>query len=390
MNRRHWLGAAAAALYGVRSGVQTMAADAAAKVGPDPKVWNDLVDKAIKYLKSSQYVSDAKDPAYGSWSKDRNLGVTGVVVTGLLQTGRISADETPVKEGLKFIESLVNVKAGHIAGQDPKPQLLNYVTSVNVMALVAANQADKYKKVIGNATDFLKKLQWDDEHGKNSDSDFYGGAGYDSQSRPDLSNTQMFLDALKATGVPPDDPAMKKALVFVSRCQNLKGEWNKAPWAGKIDDGSFIYSAANGGQTKSDKLENGGLVGYGSMTYAGIKSLIYCGVSKQDERMKKAFEWTQKNYTLDVNPGMPKLKGHQGLYYYYHSMAKCLDAYGDDFIEDAMKKRHDWRAEITDALAKRQKDNGSWVNDLDSWMEGDPNLVTGYALMALGYCKPKK
>jgi squalene-hopene/tetraprenyl-beta-curcumene cyclase len=390
MNRRHWLGAAAAAMYGLRGGVQSTAADAAAKVGPDPKVWNELVDKAIKYLKSSQSVSDPTGPALGSWSKDRNLGVTGVVVAGLLDTGRITADETPVKEGLKFIESLVNVKAGHIAGNDPKPQLLNYVTSVNVLALVAANKADKYKKVIGNATEFLKKLQWDDEHGKPPDNDFYGGAGYDSQSRPDLSNTQMFLDALKATGVPPDDPAMKKAMVFVSRCQNLKGEWNKAPWAEKIDDGSFIYSAANGGQTKSDKLENGGLVGYGSMTYAGIKSLIYCGVSKKDPRVIKAVEWTKKNYTLEGNAGMPKAKAHQGLYYYYHSMAKCLEAYGDDYLETAGNKRHDWRAEISDALARRQKENGSWVNDLDSWMEGDPNLVTGYALMTLSHCKPRK
>jgi len=38
----------------------------------------------------------------------------------------------------------------------------------------------------------------------------------------------------------------------VSRCQNLKSEHNTAPWAGKINDGSFIYSAAAGGQTKVD------------------------------------------------------------------------------------------------------------------------------------------
>src|SRR5262245_13864908 len=44
MNRRHWLGAAAATLYGLHSGTGSWAADAAAKVGPDPKVWNDLVD----------------------------------------------------------------------------------------------------------------------------------------------------------------------------------------------------------------------------------------------------------------------------------------------------------------------------------------------------------
>ena len=59
-------------------------------------------------------------------------------------------------------------------------------------------------------------------------------------------------------------------------------------------------------------------------------------------------------------------------------------------IAAADGKHHDWRADITGALAKRQQDNGSWVNNSDHWMEGDPNVVTGYALMALAHCKPKK
>ncbi len=382
MNRRRWMALTAAALAAVHRGWDTLLA-ADVMLGPDPKLWNDTVDHGIAYLKTTQ----ADD---GSWSKMRNLGVTGVVVTGLLQTGKLSPEDPAVAKGLKFIESLVNVKAGHIAGHDPKPQLLNYVTSINVMALQTANRDGQYKKIIGNATEFLKKLQWDEEEGKTPDNDFYGGAGYDSKSRPDLSNTQFFLEALKEAGVPPTDPAYKRALIFVSRCQNLKSESNDRPWAGKIDDGSFIYSAAEGGQTKSDVQPDGGLTGYGSMTYAGIKSLIYCGVTKDDPRLKKALEWTRKHYTLDSNPGMPKVREHQGLYYYYHSMAKCLEVLGVKKFQAADGKEHDWRAEITAALAHRQRKDGSWVNELDSWMEGDPNLVTGYALMTLGHCKPVK
>ena len=86
---------------------------------------------------------------------------------------------------------------------------------------------------------------------------------------------------------------MKRALIFVSRCQNLKSEFNMLPWAGKINDGSFIYSAAGGGQTKTSDEPNAPLTGYGSMTYAGIKSLIYCGVPKNDPRIEKAYEWIQ-------------------------------------------------------------------------------------------------
>src|SRR5262249_60391518 len=140
----------------------------------------------------------------------------------------------------KYIESLINTKACHIAGKDPRAQLQNYVTCINVLALTAAGR-DSYKAVVANAAKFLQKLQWDEGEGKKRDSDFFGGAGYDSKSRPDLSNTQLFLDALVAAGIPKDDPAFKKALVFVSRCQNLKGEHNDQPWADKINDGSFIY-----------------------------------------------------------------------------------------------------------------------------------------------------
>jgi squalene-hopene/tetraprenyl-beta-curcumene cyclase len=361
-----------------------VSAASGAKAGPNPKQWNESADRAIAYLRKTQN-------ADGSWGAKEQVGTTGIVLTGLLQSGKVGPDDPMVERGLKYIESLINPRERHIAGQNPRVQLKNYVTCVNVLALVSAKR-DSYKAVIADAAKFLRSLQWDEGENKNKDDDYYGGAGYDSKSRPDLSNTQFFLDALTAAGIPKDDPAFKKAAIFVSRCQNLKGEHNDQKWAGTIDDGSFIYSAAAGGQTKTRDQPNadGGLPGYGSMTYAGIKSLIYCGVSKGDPRIQKALEWIRKNYTVDVNPGMPEVRGQWGLYYYYHTMAKCLDTLGLDEVKDASGKAHDWRADITAALAKKQREDGSWRNDNNHWMEGDPNIVTGYALMALSYCKPKK
>jgi squalene-hopene/tetraprenyl-beta-curcumene cyclase len=352
--------------------------------GPDRKTWDAVADKAANYLKSTQ------DPN-GGWSTAKSPGVTGVVLTGLLKSGTITVKDPVAEKALRYIESLVNREHKHIAGKDAKVQLQNYVTSVNVMALVAANQADKYKGVIGDAVAFLKKLQWDEDEGKEPRSDFYGGAGYDSKSRPDLSNTQFFLDALKDAGIPKDDPALKKALIFVNRCQNLKGEGSDQPWQKLIDDGSFIYTPATGGVTKVvDKAQpDGSLPGYGSMTYAGIKSLIYCGVSKDDKRVKKAYEWIQKNYTVEKNPGMPEARSQWGMYYYYATMAKCLDVLGVDIVVDAKGQKHDWRKDITEALAKRQHADGSFANPANNWMEADANLDTGYALMALSYCRPK-
>jgi squalene-hopene/tetraprenyl-beta-curcumene cyclase len=346
------------------------------------KAWDATVEKAVKYFRKTQ----AKD---GSWSSKQSPGITGVVVTGLLRCG-VDKKDPMIEKALKYIESQIDTKTGHIAGE-AKTGHRNYITCVNLMALVAAER-DSYKKAIKDATKFLTQLQWDEGEDKKPDNDFYGGAGYDSKSRPDLSNTQLFLDALVAAGVPKNDQAFKKALIFVSRCQNLKSEHNKMPWAGKINDGSFIYTVALGGDTKAAEKPDPekGLPGYGSMTYAGVKSLLYCGVTKEDERVKKAVEWLSKHYTVEHNPGMPPKRQQWGLYYYYHTMAKCLEVMGVDQVVDAKNARHDWRKDITLALAKRQRDDGSWVNEADTWMEGNPLLVSGYALMTLSHTKPKK
>jgi squalene-hopene/tetraprenyl-beta-curcumene cyclase len=365
--------------------VATSLASAQPKLGPDPKTWNDVVEKSAGYLKSTQDRS-------GGWSTDKTPGVTGVCLTGLVETGAIKGRDPVAEKALGYIETLINPSKKHIAGKDAKVNLQNYVTSINVMALNAVGQPDKYKGIVTDAVAFLKELQWDEGEGKTEKSDYYGGAGYDSKSRPDLSNTQMFLDALMSAGVSKDDPALKKALIFVSRCQNIKGETNDQPWAKLIDDGSFVYTPASGGVTKvidNGPGKDGKLPGYGSMTYAGIKSMIYCGVPKTDVRMQKAYEWVKQHYTVDANAGMPEMRSKWGLYYYYHTMSKTLDVMGIDEFVDAKGAKHDWRRDITEALAKRQQADGSFKNDAANWMEADANLATGYALMALAHCKPK-
>jgi squalene-hopene/tetraprenyl-beta-curcumene cyclase len=250
---------------------------------------------------------------------------------------------------------------------------------------VAANRDGRYDKLVKNAEKFLKDLQWDGQEGHDESSFNYGGAGYGGHKRPDLSNTSFFLDALKAAGNGPDDEAVKKALVFVSRCQNLETEHNTTPFAAKNPDGGFYYTPAAGGNSQAGPTEEGGLRSYASMTYAGLKSMIFAGVGPDDPRVKAAIAWLKKHYDLDSNPGM----GDAGLYYYYHTFAKALDALGQDTFVDADGKQHHWRHELAAELASRQQADGSWVNMNSRWLEGDPNLVTGYALLALAYCREK-
>ena len=67
---------------------------------------------------------------------------------------------------------------------------------------------------------------------------------------------------------------------------------------------------------------------------------------------------------------------------------RYLDAMGVDTLTDTKGVKHDWRKDLVDALAARQLPNGSWANSKSRWLEGDPNLVTGYVLLTLSYCRP--
>ena len=332
----------------------------------------EVTDKAVAFLKQRQ-------EAGGGWSTVRKEpGITALAVTSLLRSKRLTPNEPTVTKGLAYLEQFLGPKGGLSLASHA-----NYATAIALLAFQEANANGRYDRVIKDGQTFLKTMQWDESEGKTGKDAFYGGAGYGgSNSRPDLSNTSYFLESLRDTGLPADDPALKKAMIFVSRCQNLKSEFNDQPWADKVNDGGFLYTAANGGQSFADE---GGLRSYASMTYAGLKSMIYAGLTETDPRVKAATTYIAAHYSLDENPGL----GQKGLYYYYHTFAKALSMLNKAEIVDDKGIKHDWRADLAQALSKRQSADGSWVNTADRFMEGDANLVTSYGLLALAYTRGK-
>jgi squalene-hopene/tetraprenyl-beta-curcumene cyclase len=341
--------------------------------GDVQQVRQRLIDRAVAYLQLRGRRPD------GSYAPNLGIGPTALVVTGLLSTDRFGPDHPFVAESLKYLHGFVQADGGIYRGD----VLRNYTTSVALMAFHGANKDARYDSLIAKAQKFLTGLQWDEGEGKKQASAWYGGVGYGRHKRPDLSNLQLMLEALKQSGLSKDDPAWRRAVVFLTRCQNLGGEFNDQPWAELVNDGGFIYTPANGGESKAGATPAGGLRSYGSMTYAGLKSMLYAGLSKDDPRVKAARGWIRKHYTLDENPGL----GSQGLYYYYHTFAKTLHVLGEDTLVDAQGRKHDWRQELVRKLAQKQRRDGSWTNPEDRWFEGEPALVTGYVLMALAYCR---
>lgn len=342
--------------------------------GADPALYQKVVDKAVSFLKKSQMED-------GSYSKQMGPAVTAIVTTGLLENGRPPQDPQ-VAKALRYLKGFVQKDGGiYTAGSRHR----NYETAIAILCFQAANRDGSYDKLLADAQKFVKGLQWDKEEGHDVDSPAHGGAGYGSHRRPDLSNTQFFVEALHATGAEPKDDALQRALVFISRCQNLESNHNTTPFAAKINDGGFYYTPAAGGTSQAGTTANGGLRSYGSMTYAGLKSMIYAGVGPEDPRVQAAVEWIERNWTLQENPGM----GTAGLYYYYHTMAKALDAMEVEYLHTQNGKQHDWRRELVQQLSQQQLPTGAWQNSNARWMEGEPNLVTGYALMALSHCRPR-
>jgi squalene-hopene/tetraprenyl-beta-curcumene cyclase len=342
----------------------------AAGAGPDPREVREVVEKAHAYLARHQGADGGFSPELAG------PGVSAIVAAGLLRNG-YPADDPVVAGALRFLEKSVK-KDGGIYSRG----LANYTTAVAVMALKEANTDGRYDAVLRNAVRFLRGLQ----HDEDATDPRSGGVGYKAGDRPDMSNTAYYLDALQAAGVPADDPAVKRALRFASRCQNLPGETNDQPFARKTtadDRGGLTYFPLDV-DDNPHRTAAGGLRSLGAMTYGGLKSFLYAGVGKDDPRVKGAVDWVRRHYTLDENPGM----GQAGLYYYYHTFAKALRALGEDPFADAAATRHDWRAELLAALRKRQRDDGGFANPDDKrFGERDPNLATGFALLALSYAR---
>ena len=330
----------------------------------------------IEFLRSRGQADD------GSFSGETGAAVTALCVRAILEHRPQATGDPVIQKALKFIESKFQGDGGIYATGS---QYRNYETSVAVGALLRANQDGRYESVLKRAEAFLKEIQWDEGEGIESSDAAYGGAGYGKHQRPDLSNTSFLVDALHELGNGSDDEAIRKALKFVIRTQNLAGEGNDTPHAEAVGDGGFYYTPASGGQSQAGEADNGGLRSYGSMTYAGLKSMIYAGLTADDPRVGAAMKFIRRNYSLTDNPGM----GQAGLFYYYHTFAKALDAAEIEILDDDSGTPHAWREELARQLLEVQQADGSWVNGRsDRWMEGDRQLVTAYALLALAHCRP--
>jgi squalene-hopene/tetraprenyl-beta-curcumene cyclase len=337
---------------------------------------------------------EARQQENGCWSNPVFPAVTALAVTAIVSTPDVrSRGNAPlpesVRRALAFIAgcaqpdgSIYTPMEGVKGGGLP-----NYNTALSIVALSRSDDPAHAELV-------RKGRQWLFASQYLGPGVFHGGMAYDpAHQRPyaDLSNTVMALEALRLT-TPVEmgeakDLDWDAAIAFVSRCQHLRAT-NDSDWVSEEPDqrGGFVYhperSMADSGESGDGEANY--MRSYGSMSYAGLLSFIHAKVDRDDPRVVAAREWLTAHWSLDENPGM----GAQGLYYYYHTLSKALDAAGEDKLALADGKSVAWRPDFVRKMIELQRIDapsgfGYWQNDNNRWWENDPVLVTAYTLKAL-------
>jgi len=321
-------------------------------------VSSDIIAKGLSYLRGVQQGTPNPSDGDGSWYY--NVGITALCTLAFLNYGYTESDPV-VLDGVNY---LLNNKRDHGNGMlgiynAGSLNRATYMTSLSLLALKATNNPD-YDDEIEAMKKFLVHLQWDENsyYGSVSQSNYdYGGFGYGSHSRPDMSNTQFALMALSAAGATniDDDDCWDDALVFLNRVHKSTG--------------AYTYTPGNSE--------------WGSMTAAGLWSLRLAGIQMDGPLITNtqppygALDWIKNHYTWDYNPG----EGQDAYYYYCMALSKALVmCHLDNIVINGGIR--DWSTEMFTALEGRQRDDGSWRGTSPRW-ENIPELATAYALLSL-------
>ncbi len=335
------------------------------------------IDEAL--VKGANFLLSKQDSS-GYWSDRQMPALSALPLWALSGLGELSD-----KDFSSRVEASRKLAAAYILSTQrpdggfyvPKPGrggsgLGNYNTAVCLSALFESKMAAS--SALLKAREYIASSQLV------GDDTMAGGFGYDKISRrryADLSNTSYALDAMRRTesleefrhGSSRVDVNWSQALKFVENLMKKDG-----PQAGGA---AYNETTAQAGKSV-DKKGRVHLRAYGSMTYAAVLSMCHAKLDRSDARVRQAFEYLSKNWSVDENPGM----GNQGLYYFYDIMARALSASGAKEVGG-----HDWKKELSQKLLSLQKKDGSWVNDNNRFWEADPVLCTAFAMLTLELCR---
>ena len=334
------------------------------------------VTRALDWLASQQKPD-------GSWSEGSFPALTALPCWAFALSNHPKKADVTAKAA-QFILSCVQPDGGiyrKIPGKGGG--LSNYNTALCMVALHQLNDP-KFASIILKARKFVAA-------GQHFGSDIYeGGMGYDQatgRSYTDLSDSVIAYEAMRLTQSTEDlrDKSEKRVDLDWEAAQRFLARVQNKDSAGTNEAGGFGYRPDDSKAGTTTNKE--GVVvfrSYGSMTYAGLLSLIYADVKKNDPRVLSAFDWAVKHWTLEENPGMKD----EGLFYFYNILIKSLATFGREDIPVQGKNPVFWRKAVVEKLISLQKvdsktGHGYWINGNNRYWEANAVLVTSYTLIAL-------
>ena len=115
------------------------------------------------------------------------------------------------------------------------------------------------------------------------------------------------------------------------------------------------------------------------LTFAGIKSLVYCGVSKNDVSISHGLKWLQDSCPVKELP----VPGNSGFFTYLYMLGSTMRFTGHHFGEQSGCNFINVGLKIIETTLANQKGDGSWINSNGMWRENNPFLCSAYAILTL-------
>jgi hypothetical protein len=332
--------------------------------------------RGARYLWGHQS-SDGGWPSHTYGLLRSGQSLTPFVLEALLQvpSGVYTLPADKVDRAIQFIRANTN-REGALGMMDPSlPDYPNYATALAVSALARAKRTG-WEKDIRPMVTYLRRMQFTEQNGWKPSDAPYGAWGMGGMEHPppnpghvDLSMTRYVLQALRAAGVPIDDPVFARARIFVERCQNYDPEHPKDA------DGGFFFSTTEIDTNKAGP-DGARFRSYGTTTADGILALFAIGRTLDDRRVRAAHNWLSSHHRDMAVPGFvgdAYRRWPRGLAFYYAAASteafRTLGASMDPAVADALKRSQRW--------------DGSWVNSENLVKEDDPLIATAFAVRAL-------